>query len=187
MLFRTTDLRAGLAEDVVGLHHGGDEVVGVVLPPGGEGTGAGELPAEVRVVGHCGPLGPRPDVSLQEALVRSVGLPGCPEHGVVRGRPEGLPHHGSRLGVLRPQSDSPATAEDLNAVGRVVPHEVEVMLGVEPLSHGRLLPAVDPGVQVPGQEGVHLGVQRREEPPVHGEDLADVTRGRIVFDPEILR
>ena len=150
MLFRTTDLRAGLAEDVVGLHHGGDEVVGVVLPPGGEGTGAGELPAEVGVVRDRGPLSPGPDISLEEALVRPIGLPGRPEHGVVRGRPEGLPHHGSRLGVLRPQPDSPATAEDLNAVGRVVPHEVEVVFGPEPFGHRRLLPAVDPRVQVPG-------------------------------------
>lgn len=83
MLFRTTDLRAGLAEDVAGLHHGSDEVIGVVLPPGREGAGPGELPAEIGVVGDRGPLCPGPDVSLEEALVGSVGLPGRPEHGVV--------------------------------------------------------------------------------------------------------
>ena len=83
MVFRPADLWAGLAEGVAGLDDGGYEVVGVVLPPGGEGTGAGKLFAEVGVVRDCGPLGPGPHVSLQKTLVRPVGLPGRPEHGVV--------------------------------------------------------------------------------------------------------
>lgn len=84
--------------------------------------------------------------------------------------------------MLRSQSDSPAAAEDLDAVGRVVPHKVEVVVGAEPLGHGLPLTAVNPRVQVPRQEGVHLGVQRGEEPPVHGEDLADVAPGGNVPD-----
>ena len=46
--------------------------------------------------------------------------------------------------------------------------------------HGCHLPTVDPRVEVSGDEYVNVRVQGREEPPVHGEDLADVPGGRVV-------
>ena len=46
MVLGPTHRRTRLGQEVARLHHRGHEVVGVVLPPGGEGTGPGELPAE---------------------------------------------------------------------------------------------------------------------------------------------
>ena len=56
--------RALLPHDVIGLDHGGHEVVRPDLPPGGEGRRPRELGARVAVVADGVPLGPRPDVPV---------------------------------------------------------------------------------------------------------------------------
>ena len=56
--------RALLPHDVIGLDHGGHEVVRPDLPPGGEGRRPRELGARVAVVADGVPLGPRPDISV---------------------------------------------------------------------------------------------------------------------------
>ena len=49
-------------------------------------------------------------------------MPGSPEKQVLDGQAEGLVDHGPLQGR---QSGPPAAAQDLDGVGRVVPHEVE--------------------------------------------------------------
>ena len=83
MIRRSASYWTLLPQDVLGLHHGCYKVVLSLLPPGGEGAGAGELLAGVRVMREGGPLGPGPDVSLKKPLVRPIRFPVSPEHGVV--------------------------------------------------------------------------------------------------------
>ena len=109
----------------------------------------GKCFTEVRIMGDSWPLCPGPNVSFQESLkhdsdimtfadhladlIRTVSLPGRPEHGVVWGRPPGLPEHPPDLGPLGAQPHAPAAAENLNAMGRVIAHEVKMFLGLKPV------------------------------------------------------
>ena len=62
------------------------------------------------------------------------------------------------MGVLSAEADSPAAAQYFYGMGRVISHEVKVVRRLQPLLDGCGLPAVDPGVQVPGYRQVHARV-----------------------------
>ena len=166
--------RALLAQDPLGLYHGGHEIVCPLLSSGRERRSPREPFTRVGVVRNSAPFPPGPHEHLEEALVRPVGLPRRPKQFIFAGGPERVHHKLPGVGVLSAEADSPAAAQYFYRVGRVISHEVKVVRRLQPLPDGCGLPPVDPGVQVPGHKHVHARVDGWEKSPVHREYVADI-------------
>ena len=89
-------------------------------------------------------------VSLVRTVISSLG----PDHGVLKSiEPSLFPFHPDVVAVKF--AAPPATENRCPVVG-VIPHEVEVLVRLEPLLDGRNFSSIESTVQVPRDVGVNL-------------------------------
>ena len=78
---------------------------------------------------------------------------------------------------------APHAAHHHCGVRRMVSHYVNPRPGLQELCHRRRLPGVEPAVEIPRQENLHLRVQRRQEAPQQRVDPANVAKPRQLIRP----
>ena len=86
--------------------------------------------------------------------------------------------------TIEPEGPSlaPHPLPRISAVGWMVSHEVKMVSGGEPGGDSSSFATIQARVKISGYIGINLGVQSREEPPVHGKYLVDVSRRWNVAD-----
>ena len=97
-------------------------------------------------------------VPSEKDLIRSVSVSWPPHDLVFAGLFPGLvPLFSDPFYLLITlKLDAPRAAQDVGAVIRMIPHEVERFVRIEPFFNCGFFPAVEPGVEVTGQEVRHL-------------------------------
>jgi len=91
---------------------------------------------------------------VKKRLIRAVIRPLGPDHRILESFEPGLLPLVPDEGTM--ELAAPAAPQDGGSVVGVVPHEVEVLVGVDPLVDGGDLPRVQSTVEVSGHVGVHL-------------------------------